>query len=121
MPRFLRFSALLACAVFAAPACVLRDHATDLQGMPDHEGNSITHMNRTAIGLNLLLFQPFYGDGTLETNLRDMAAEAKAEGADGLRIVQSDERLWWWVFPPFSFIITPQSSNCAADFVHRNR
>ncbi|MFG0319900.1 MAG: hypothetical protein ACF8XB_21695 [Planctomycetota bacterium JB042] len=105
-------------ALLAATGCTWQDHATDFNGLTDHDGHKVTHMNQYMLGLNLLITQPLYHDSTLETNTALLTAEAKAEGANGVRIVQSDESTWWWVFFPFSLIITPVSSNVAADFVH---
>jgi len=104
--------------LICATGCTWTDHATDFNGLGDHEGHKVTHFNQYMLGLNLLMTEPLYHDSTMETNVALLTAEAKAQGASGVRIVQSDESSWWWCFFPFSLIITPVTSNVAADFVH---
>lgn len=119
MKHVARFGALVMAGLLAA-GCTFGDPITDFNGVPDHEGNQVSHLNQTKLALNLLLFTPLWGDATLESNVRDVAAAAQAEGANGVRIVQSSDSLWWWCLPPFSFILTPHWSNVAADLVHRS-
>ena len=108
--------ASLSLALLAIGGCTLTDTATEFNGLTDHEGKAVTHVNQTKIGLNFFFtYMPLLGDASLNANVADISAEAKADGNKSMRIVQSNDSLWWWIFPPFSFILTPHWSNVAAD------
>lgn len=108
---------MLVVAAVAAwlPACSFTDVAPDTAGLTDFNNRSIVHVNQVEVALNLLFTTPLVGDATLEATVKRMSEEAKLKGAKNIRIVQSDSTLLWWVFPPFSFIITPAIGNSAAD------
>lgn len=110
--------AALSLALLACAGCTFMDKATDFNGLPDHDGKQVMHMNQTRIACNLFFtYMPLAGDASLEASVANLTAEARADGASGVRIVQSDDSLLWWIFPPFSFIFTPVYSNVAADAV----
>jgi hypothetical protein len=58
---------------------------------------------------------PFIGDASLEGAVRDFTEEAKQEGAERVRIVQSNETTLWWILPPVSFVLTPRFTNVAGE------
>lgn len=116
--RFVNHLAALAVLFVVGTGCTWMDTATDFNGLTDHEGHKVTHMNHTRLALNLLIFEPLLGNASMQANVAEITAEAKADGASGIRIVQSNEATWWWVFFPISLIITPITSNVAADAVH---
>ena len=39
----------------------------------------------------------------------------KNEGAQRVRIVQSNETTLWWILPPVSFVLTPRFTNVAGE------
>ncbi len=110
--------ALLA-LLLAASGCTFTSTADDFNGLPGADGKAVqTHVNQSKLSLTLFFnMAPLAGDATLQSNVADVTAGAVADGATGIRIVQSDESLLWWVAPPFSFIFTPMMSNVGADCV----
>jgi hypothetical protein len=69
----------------------------------------------TKVALHFGVVVPFIGDASLEGAVRDFTKEAKNEGAERVRIVQSNETTLWWVLPPVSFILTPRFTNVAGE------
>jgi hypothetical protein len=109
--------ATLALAAFVATGCSFKDQAMNenFNGLKDMHGNAVTHMNYGRLGLNLLMSRPWIHDPSLDATMSELTADAKEAGNSKIRVVQSDSSTLWWVFPPFSFIITPATSNVAAD------
>ena len=69
----------------------------------------------TKIAVHFGIVVPFIGDASLEGAVRDFTKEAKKEGAERVRIVQSDETTLWWILPPISFVLTPRFTNVAGE------
>ena len=69
----------------------------------------------TKVALHFGVVMPFVGDASLEGAVRDFTKEAKNEGAERVRIVQSNETTLWWILPPVSFVLTPRFTNVAGE------
>jgi hypothetical protein len=111
--RFVFLSGLL----LVASGCTFTSKADQFNGLPGADGKAVSHLNVSKLSLTLLFgSSQLAGDATLDATVSEMTSEAKSDGANTVRIVQSDESLYWWVFPPFSFILTPMMSNVAADY-----
>jgi hypothetical protein len=101
--------------LLALSGCALTSKAPDFNGLRDVEGSDAVHINMTKVALHFGVVVPFIGDASLEGAVRDFTKEAKKEGAERVRIVQSDETTLWWVLPPVSFILTPRFTNVAGE------
>jgi len=95
--------------------CALTSKAPDFIGLKDVEGSDAVHINITKVALHFGVVVPFIGDASLEGAVRDFTKEAKNEGAERVRIVQSDETTLWWILPPISFVLTPRFTNVAGE------
>ena len=95
--------------------CALTSKAPDFNGLKDVEGSDAVHINMTKIAVHFGMVVPFIGDASLEGAVRDFTKEAKKEGAERVRIVQSDETTLWWILPPISFVLTPRFTNVAGE------
>ena len=95
--------------------CALTSRAPDFNGLKDVEGSDAVHINMTKVALHFGVVVPFIGDASLEGAVRDFTKEAKKEGAERVRIVQSDETTLWWILPPVSFVLTPRLTNVAGE------
>ena len=95
--------------------CALTSRAPDFNGLKDVEGSDAVHINMTKVAVHFGVVVPFIGDASLEGAVRDFTKEAKKEGAERVRIVQSDETTLWWILPPVSFILTPRFTNVAGE------
>jgi hypothetical protein len=101
--------------VLALSGCALTSRAPDFSGLKDVEGSDAVHINMTKVAVHFAVVQPFIGDASLKGAVRDFTKEAKKEGAERVRIVQSDETTLWWILPPVSFLLTPKFTNVAGE------
>jgi hypothetical protein len=113
----MRYSPKLAGTILllALSGCALTSRAPDFSGLKDVEGSDAVHINMTKVALHFGVVVPFIGDASLEGAVRDFTKEAKKEGAERVRIVQSDETTLWWILPPVSFVLTPRFTNVAGE------
>ena len=95
--------------------CALTSRAPDFNGLKDIDGSDAVHINMTKVALHFGVVMPFIGDASLKGAVRDFTEEAKKEGAERVRIVQSNETTLWWILPPVSFILTPRFTNVAGE------
>ena len=96
-------------------ACAITSKAPDFSGLKDVDGSDAVHINMTKAAVHFAVVMPFIGDASLEGAVRDFTEEAKKEGAERVRIVQSDETTLWWILPPVSFLFTPKFTNVAGE------
>jgi len=101
--------------LLALSACALTSKAPDFSGLKDVDGSDAVHINMTKAAVHFAVAMPFIGDASLEGAVRDFTEEAKKEGAQRVRIVQSDETTLWWILPPVSFLLTPKFTNVAGE------
>jgi hypothetical protein len=114
------FSWKLACIILSLSlsACALTSKAPNFNGLKEVDGSEpVSHINLTKFALHFAIVLPFIGDASLEGAVRDFTKEAKKEGAQRVRIVQSDETTLWWILPPISLIFTPRFTNIAGDAI----
>lgn len=95
--------------------CALTSRAPDFNGLKDIDGSDAVHINMTKAAIHFAVVQPFIGDASLKGAVRDFTEEAKKEGAERVRIVQSNETTLWWILPPVSFLFTPKFTNVAGE------
>ena len=95
--------------------CALTSRASDFNGLRDVEGSDAVHINMTKAAIHFAVVVPFIGDASLEGAVREFTEEAKKEGAERVRIVQSNETTLWWILPPVSFLFTPRFTNVAGE------
>lgn len=99
----------------ALSGCAFTSRAPDFNGLKDIDGSDAVHINMTKAAIHFAVVQPFIGDASLKGAVRDFTEEAKKEGAERVRIVQSDETTLWWILPPVSFLFTPKFTNVAGE------
>lgn len=113
----LKSAALLVSVLFLITGCSSTKYASDFNGLPSADGKA-THISTSNIALHLLVGkEPLVGNASLEKTVSDFTAAAKAQGASKVRIVQSNSRAWWFIFFPFTLLITPVTSNVAGDAI----
>jgi hypothetical protein len=99
----------------ALSGCALTSRAPDFNGLKDIDGSDAVHINMTKAAIHFAVVEPFIGDASLKGAVRDFTEEARKEGAERVRIVQSDETTLWWILPPISFLFTPKFTNVAGE------
>jgi len=105
---------MLALAVGLTAGCSMTTKAADFSGLSTPDGTA-THLNTTNIAINLLFTKPIVGDASIPKTVSDCASEAKSVGASKIRLVQSHSTVYWWIFPPISFVVHPVVTNVAGD------
>lgn len=96
---------------------ILTKHAQNYNGLTTPHGNA-TYLSTSKYALHFLFgVFPFLGDATITQTVADFTSAAKEEGASQVRIVQSNKNNWWFIFPPFTFLLTPVSANVAGDII----
>ena len=97
-------------------ACSSTTVARDFNGLSTTEGQAIGHLSTSNVAVHFLFGKkPIWGDASLEKTVSDFTAAAKAHDASKVNIVQSSQRKWWFLFPPFTFFVTPVTSNVAGE------
>ncbi|MFH2002519.1 MAG: hypothetical protein ABIK28_22795 [Planctomycetota bacterium] len=104
--------ALIVCL---ATGCSFSTTAKNFNGLKDMNGKEAAHISTTNYAMNFLFLWPVFGDASLENTVSDFTKAAKEEGAEEVRIVQSDSMTYWFIFPPLSFFIHPVVTNVAGD------
>jgi hypothetical protein len=113
MPYLLKLVSIL--LLLAASGCAMTSRAPDFNGLKDIDGSDAVHINMTKAAIHFAVVQPFIGDASLKGAVSEFTEEAKKEGAERVRIVQSDETTLWWILPPLSFLFTPKFTNVAGE------
>jgi hypothetical protein len=101
--------------LLALSGCAFTSRAPDFNGLKDIDGSDAVHINMTKAAIHFAVVEPFIGDASLKGAVRDFTEEARKEGAERVRIVQSDETTLWWILPPVSFLFTPKFTNVAGE------
>lgn len=115
MRSILTMSVTLLCLVMLCTSCTTTRRATTFNGISTPDGKPIAHLSTSNMAIHFLATQPLLGNATLDGTLDDFTRAAREENATKVRIVQSSVMNWWFIFPPFSFVLTPVSSNVAGD------
>ena len=115
MYAFWRCASLGLCFLLL-PACAMTSTAPNFNGLKNFDGSDApVHINLTKAAIHFGIVLPFIGDATLDGAVEEFTKAAKQAGANRVRIVQSDETTLWWIFPPFSLVLTPKFTNVAGD------
>ncbi len=97
--------------------CAVTKHAKDFNGLTTPDGDAY-HLNTSKYALHFLFgFFPLIGDASIEQTVSDFTTAAKEDGASQVRIVYSDKFNWWFIFPPFTFLLTPVSTTVIGDAI----
>ena len=104
--------------LFAFTGCSSTTVAKDFSGLKTTEGQPMAHLSTSNVAVHLLLGKkPVWGNASLEKTVADFTTAAKAENASKVHIVQSSQTKWWFLFFPFTLLVTPVTSNVAGEAV----
>ena len=105
-------------AVLHLTGCSSTKVANDFNGLPTADGAPVAHLSTSNIAVHLFVGrEPLWGDASLQRTVSDFTAAAKAQGASKVNIVQSTSRAWWFIFFPFSLLVTPVTSNVSGEAI----
>ncbi len=98
--------------------CSSTTAAKDFSGLQTTEGQPIAHLSTSNTAVHLMFGKtPIWGDASLEKTVADFTSAAKAHNASKVHIVQSKQTKWWFLFFPFTLLVTPVTSNVAGEAV----
>lgn len=105
----------LVLAVFSG--CSSTTVAKDFNGLGTPAGKAV-HLNTSNMALHWLVgSKTIAGDANLEKTVADFTAAAKQEGASKVAICQSSRTNLWYLFFPFTIVVTPVITNVAGDAI----
>ena len=115
---FMKNSAAVMAVLFFLSGCGSTKVASDFNGLNTPDGDVIGHLSTSKLAVHLLVGKkPLWGDASLETTVSDFTAAAKAQNAKKVRIVQSRSTALWFLFFPFTLVLTPVTSNVAGEAI----
>jgi len=98
--------------------CSSTKMATDFNGLSSPDGNPIAHLSTTNYAVHLMMGkEPVWGNASLEKTVSEFTATAKAHNASKVRIDQSATHSMWYLFFPFTLLVTPVISNVAGEAI----
>jgi hypothetical protein len=98
--------------------CTFHSIATEWHERTGIDGQPVRLMTTTIVGFNLLVLLPvpFLGDPRV-TTLVDAATERLArEGANRLRVVETESSNYWFALPPLSWFVSPVIGSISIEF-----
>ncbi len=108
----LRILAALVCVVVFLGACSTSSVATNFSGNVTPEGRPKAYVNTTNYALHVLFgYRPLVGDASVEGSVSEFTRETRERGSSKSEITNMTATNLWWIFPPFSFILTPMISD----------
>jgi hypothetical protein len=89
------------------PACVSHSHITKFNGVDGIRGEPIEYQTTTSSAFHFLFIFGLFGDASKDHTIDEFTKEASARGATRVRITQTSNSTYWYIFPPLSFIFHP--------------
>ena len=104
----MRITSLLALTLsMPLAACVTHTHATDYHGVRDIRGAQVEYQTTSVYAVHVLWFFGIIGDSSTKKGVLEFTKEAAARGTKRARIIETQTNTYWWVLPPFSFLVQP--------------
>ncbi len=86
------------------------------EDMANHQGAPIDFQVTTVVGMHFLFdILPLFGNGSLDYGIRSFQDAARERGALTMRIAETETTVYWWVYPPISFVIPVVVSRVTGD------
>lgn len=102
--------------LFLASLFIANCHSTthikrkQFSNLASPQGNPIAYQKTVNRGLYLFGIYPIYHKAKLENTMKDFSKAARKKRASKIDVIQKDETTWYIVYPPFSFVVTPVTS-----------
>ncbi len=103
------------CLVMALNGCASTARVTDFKGLSTPEGTPVAHVYVSKTGLHLFGRIPLIGRSSIEDTARRFFVTARTLNGENVRIVYSNKTVWWFVLPPFTFILSPVTTTVSGD------
>jgi len=108
--RFKKISIALVCTLLFAINCTSTKTAKRFSNIDTPDGRPATFQSTTNLGVNLfIVVYEVYDKASLDNTVNDFTLAAKKDRASKHMITNTSCNPWWFIFPPFSLVITPIS------------
>lgn len=87
--------------------CSFHTHANKLNGVTGINGEPVEYQQTSTWALHALWKYPLAGDASIENSVSEFSLEARKRGATRINIEETSSFTYWFVYPPFSFLIHP--------------
>ena len=92
----------------ALAACSTTTVGTKFNGIATSDGSPRVFQNTTNYAIHLGMgYYPVLGNGTVEGSINSFTDEARKNGGTKADITNMSANNFWYIFPPFTFLITP--------------
>ena len=98
------------------PSCTLHSTATHWNGRVGADGKPVQVKSTKNVGVNAAVVIPLLGSTSIDKMVNDLTAEIASENGDRVRLIETDTEVYWYGFPPFTWIITPVVTTVTADY-----
>lgn len=103
-------------AALALTSCSFHSMATRWNGRVGANGTPVHIRVTTNVGFNLLVIVPFLGNTTIGTMIDEATGLIAATDSDLLRVIETRTEVYWYGFPPFTWIVTPVITDVAVEY-----
>ena len=97
-------------------SCTLHSTATHWNGRVGADGKPVQVKSTKNVGVNAAVVIPLLGSTSIDKMVNDLTAEIASENGDRVRLIETDTEVYWYGFPPFTWIITPVVTTVTADY-----
>jgi hypothetical protein len=103
-------------AAFALTSCSFHSLATRWNGRVGADGTPVHIRVTTNVGFNLFVILPFLGNTTIGTMIDESTRLIAATNSDQLRVIETRTEVYWYGFPPFTWLVTPVVTDVAVEY-----
>ncbi len=79
-------------------------------------GKPVYVKSTTNVGVNGAVFIPLIGSTNIDRMVADLTKEIAEENGNNVRLIETDTEIYWYGFPPFTWIVTPVVTTVTADY-----
>lgn len=105
-----KFYILVALILFLTQCSSSTENIRKVHGVASVNGDRVHYQTTSITAIHWFGFYPLYNDATIPNTVSTFMKEAAGKKAKKVSIIQRDETKWYLLYPPFSFIITPVTS-----------
>ncbi|MCZ8237156.1 MAG: hypothetical protein O9346_12860 [Leptospiraceae bacterium] len=104
------FSFNFLCILIFVTNCTSTKSAKRFSNIDTPDGKPATFQSTTNLGINLLIVAyELHDKASLDNTVNDFTLAARKEKASKHMITDTSCNPWWFIFPPFTLVITPVS------------
>lgn len=101
------FRLFIAALALTAACATSHTHSIAYNGVPGIRGEQVEFQSTTRYALHFLFIFGIFGNAGQSATVDAFTEEASSRGAKRIQITQYESDTYWYVFPPFSFLIHP--------------